>query len=98
MHNLTKKKIESRRDSFVSYFLRKKFLIKSLMEKKEIEKSQNIMKYIIYSISQMNEDSTLEEKINLSAYIISNKDFVINESSFFEEECQVSLLDWVFRD
>ena len=61
--------------------------------KKLNEKSLN---FLIQKINRQEFFPSLEEEINLSAYIIKHKEEIYSNELFYLEECHQSILNWIW--
>ena len=64
-----------------------------------IEESYNNFKHFILETIKKDEDLTLREKIVFSFYLVVNENYFDKEliKEFNEEECHLSLLNWIWR-
>ena len=59
--------------------------------------SQKISQCLISKINKPYHPLSIKEKIDLSAEIIQNRPYVISQDAFLQEECHVTLLNWIWK-
>ena len=57
---------------------------------------ENSLNYLVEKINRQEFFPSLEEEINLSAYIIKHKEEIYSNELFYLEECHQSILNWIW--
>lgn len=53
--------------------------------------------YLVKSIHAEDSSDLIEDKINILAYIASNRDKILCSNLFFDEDCLFSILNWLWQ-
>ena len=59
--------------------------------------SQKISQYLISKINKPYKSLSIKEKIDVSAEIILNRQYIISQEVFLQEEVQATLLNWIWK-
>lgn len=59
--------------------------------------SQKITQFLISKINKPYKSLSIKEKIDVSAEIILNRQYIISQEVFLQEEVQVTLLNWIWK-
>lgn len=67
-------------------------------DKKIRERLDKVKVYLSDFFRREEKDISIEEKINFTAFIINNRNILIDLNDFYEEECQFAIINWVFAN
>jgi hypothetical protein len=99
LNDIKEPEITEWEDSFEGEQQIQSFQISEISEEQkhqQLEFSRSVESFIVQTF-KYESYMQIEDKINFSFYIINNKIYLLELSEFYEEECHLSLVNWIFK-